>query len=109
MAKVKELSNKLSEAKHGEFKSGDFVFYVSAQGPQYNCFAKVIDYTLDGKVLIEILLKSDGRQEIEDIVETGNTKEVNEYSLRLGKDMLNNKIETTKMKLARLEQLQKEI
>ena len=108
MSKAKEILNKLNETKSDfKFKPDDFVVYYSGSGPQWNCFAIVGGNLENGKVLIKPLCKINGDSDLND-VGGGSLLEVNEYSLKLGSEVLAKKIKYLKNNLQNLEDLYKE-
>ena len=70
---------------------------------------KIHNYIDGDKVELEVLCKRDGGSDIENILDEEGKKIVKEHQLSLGKPVLEKKIETTKIKLATLEKVQREI
>ena len=105
--KILEQFNKFNEEDN--FQVGDFVLYISQTGdPRYNCFAKIKSIDED-EVVLNILCKADGNPDISNVADEDEEKIVKIHTIKPGKEILDKKVETAKMKLATLEQLQKEI
>ena len=108
MSNAKEILNKINEANH-KFKPGDFVFYQSASGREYNCFGKVIEYVGNSRVCVQVLCKASGGSDVEDVCDENGQILAPDYSLKPGEEILQRRIMATEKMLNNLKEVQGQI
>ena len=101
---------KVKDIPNSKFKHNDLVLYQSASGSNYNTFCYVIGYLNKQKVLVRPVLKYNGSSFLADISSNEEgTMTVPEYSLSLGTDILQRKIELAEKQLENLKFLKNNI
>ena len=97
---------KTKDIPNSKFKNKDFVLYQSKNRHNYNCFCEVIGYLNKQKVLVRPILRYNGSSFLADITNEEGLLTVPEYSLSLGNEILQTKIELIETQLSNLKFLQ---